>query len=113
MLAVLSYLLFSYKFRENNTETCPFIDVKIVFDVCCVIFFSCKALEQEVVNELEAAGMETKVVKRYQYNDEVVKWADLVVTTGKPLILNIYCAYLTLQSSWICPFLKNLDIIWN
>jgi len=41
-----------------------------------------KALEQEVVNELEAAGMETKVVKRYQYNDEVVKWADLVVTTG-------------------------------
>ncbi len=46
----------------------------------------CKALEQEVVNELEAAGMETKVVKRYQYNDEVVKWADLVVTTGLLLL---------------------------
>jgi len=41
-----------------------------------------KALEQEVVKGLEAAGMETKVVKRYQYNDEVVKWADLIVTTG-------------------------------
>ena len=41
-----------------------------------------QALEQEVVKGLEAAGMETKVVKRYQYNDEVVKWADLIVTTG-------------------------------
>nr|ALS04112.1 mitochondrial NAD kinase-like protein [Acartia pacifica] len=41
-----------------------------------------KALEQEVVHGLEGAGMEVKVVKRYQYNDEVVKWADLIVTTG-------------------------------
>lgn len=53
-----------------------------MFGVWCAILLFYKALEQEVVNELEAAGMETKVVKRYQYNDEVVKWADLVVTTG-------------------------------
>jgi len=41
-----------------------------------------KALEQEVVQTLESRGIETKVVKRFQYNDEVVKWADIVVTTG-------------------------------
>lgn len=25
--------------------------------------------------------METKIVKRFEYNDEVVKWADMIVTT--------------------------------
>jgi NAD+ kinase len=41
-----------------------------------------KALEQEVVKTLEEKGIETRIVKRFQYNDEVVKWADLVLTTG-------------------------------
>jgi len=41
-----------------------------------------KTLELEVARELEAAGVETRTVKRFEYNDEVVKWADVVVTTG-------------------------------
>jgi len=41
-----------------------------------------KTLELEVARELEAAGLETRTVKRFEYNDEVVKWADIVVTTG-------------------------------
>ena len=39
-------------------------------------------MEQEVVRTLEDKGIETKIVKRFQYNDEVVKWADLILTTG-------------------------------
>ena len=41
-----------------------------------------KTLELEVVRELEAAGLETRTVKRCEYNDEAVAWADMVVTTG-------------------------------
>jgi len=41
-----------------------------------------KATEVEVVRALEEAGVETKTVKRFEYNDEVVRWADMVVTTG-------------------------------
>ena len=41
-----------------------------------------KTLELEVARELEAAGVETRTVKRCEYNDEVVRWADMVVTTG-------------------------------
>jgi len=41
-----------------------------------------KSMEQEVVKTLKSKGIETKVVKRFQYNDDVVKWADLVITTG-------------------------------
>merc|ERR1711962_1900513 len=41
-----------------------------------------KNLQQEVTRALEKRGIETRVVKRYQYNDEVVKWADMVFTTG-------------------------------
>lgn len=41
-----------------------------------------KAVEIEVVKALEAAGIETKTVKRFEYNDEVVGWSDMVVTTG-------------------------------
>lgn len=46
------------------------------------IIFVCQAMEQEVVRTLEDKGIETKIVKRFQYNDEVVKWADLILTTG-------------------------------
>jgi NAD+ kinase len=41
-----------------------------------------KTLELEVERELQAAGLETLTVKRGEYNDEVVAWADMVVTTG-------------------------------
>lgn len=42
-----------------------------------------KSLELSVVEALERAGIETKVVKRNQeYTDELVKWADMIVTTG-------------------------------
>jgi len=41
-----------------------------------------KTLELEVARELEAAGVETRTVKRFEYNDEVVDWADMVVTAG-------------------------------
>jgi len=41
-----------------------------------------KATEVNVAETLENAGIETKMVKRFEYNDEVVNWADLIVTTG-------------------------------
>jgi len=42
-----------------------------------------KSLELSVVEALQRAGIETKVVKRNQeYTDELVKWADMIVTTG-------------------------------
>lgn len=42
-----------------------------------------KSLECSVVEALERAGLEIKVVKRNQeYTDELVKWADMIVTTG-------------------------------
>jgi len=41
-----------------------------------------KTLELEVARELEAAGVETRTVKRTEYNDDVVRWADMIVTTG-------------------------------
>jgi len=41
-----------------------------------------KALEVAVAQTLENAGVETRTVKRFEYNDEVVKWADVIVTTG-------------------------------
>ena len=42
-----------------------------------------KALEVSVVETLEKAGLEIKVVKRNQeYTDDLVKWADMIVTTG-------------------------------
>jgi len=41
-----------------------------------------KALEERVARTLETAGVETKIVKRLEYNDEVIKWADIIVTTG-------------------------------
>jgi len=41
-----------------------------------------KALEVSVAETLESAGVETRVVKRFEYNDEMVKWADMIVTTG-------------------------------
>ena len=34
-----------------------------------------QTLELEVARELEAAGVETRTVKRCEYNDEVVRWA--------------------------------------
>jgi NAD+ kinase len=45
-----------------------------------VIFI--QALEVAAAECLEEAGLETKIVKRFEYNDEVVKWADMIVTTG-------------------------------
>ena len=40
-------------------------------------------LEVSVVEALERAGLETRVVKRNQeYTDELVRWADVIVTTG-------------------------------
>ena len=36
-------------------------------------------MEQEVVRTLEDTGIEAKIVKRFQYNDEVVKWTDLIL----------------------------------
>ena len=42
-----------------------------------------KSLEVSVVEALERAGLEIKVVKRNQeYTDELVTWADMIVTTG-------------------------------
>lgn len=42
-----------------------------------------KALEVSVVETLEKAGLEIRLVKRIQeYTDELVNWADMVVTTG-------------------------------
>jgi len=41
-----------------------------------------KATEVSVAETLENAGIETKMVKRFEYNDEVVNWADIIVTTG-------------------------------
>ena len=41
-----------------------------------------QALEVAVAECLEEAGVETKIVKRFEYNDEVVTWADMIVTTG-------------------------------
>jgi len=41
-----------------------------------------KALEVGVAETLEDSGIETKIVKRFEYNDDVVKWADMIVTTG-------------------------------
>lgn len=41
-----------------------------------------KSLEVAVADSLERAGLETRTVKRYEYNDEVVRWADMVITTG-------------------------------
>jgi len=41
-----------------------------------------KALEESVARTLEEAGVETKIVKRLEYNDKVIKWADMIVTTG-------------------------------
>jgi len=41
-----------------------------------------KALELDVVKTLQSKGIETRVVKRFEYNDEAVKWADIIVTTG-------------------------------
>jgi len=41
-----------------------------------------KEREGQVVSELAKAGIETRVVSRGDYNDEVIKWADLIVTTG-------------------------------
>jgi len=42
-----------------------------------------KSLEVSVVEALERAGLETRVVKRNQeYTDELVRWADVIVTTG-------------------------------
>ena len=35
-----------------------------------------------MADSLERAGLETRTVKRYEYNDEVVRWADMVITTG-------------------------------
>ena len=44
--------------------------------------FLFQALEVSAAECLEEAGIETKIVKRFEYNDEVVKWADMIVTTG-------------------------------
>ena len=42
-----------------------------------------KSLEVSVVEALERAGLEIKMVKRNQeYTDELVTWADMIVTTG-------------------------------
>jgi len=41
-----------------------------------------KAVEAEVERALNRAGVETRLVKRFEYNDEAVDWADMVVTTG-------------------------------
>ena len=39
---------------------------------------------------MESRGLETRVVKRFQYNDEVVRWADIVVTTGYSDTILVY-----------------------
>ena len=40
-------------------------------------------MEVSVVETLEKAGLEIRLVKRIQeYTDDLVKWADMVVTTG-------------------------------
>ena len=40
-------------------------------------------MEVSVVEALEKAGIETRLVKRIQeYTDELVGWADMIVTTG-------------------------------
>jgi hypothetical protein len=41
-----------------------------------------KTLEREVLRALQSRGLETRTVKRFQYNDEVVRWADIVFTAG-------------------------------
>jgi len=41
-----------------------------------------KSMESDVVKSLEQQGIETKTVKRFDYNDENVDWADMVVTAG-------------------------------
>jgi len=42
-----------------------------------------KSLEVAVADTLEKAGVEIRIVKRNQeYTDEIVKWADMIVTTG-------------------------------
>jgi len=41
-----------------------------------------KALEAGVLEALQNAGIETKIAKRFEYNDDIVKWADVIVTTG-------------------------------
>jgi hypothetical protein len=46
-----------------------------------------KTLEREVLRALQFRGLETRTVKRFQYNDEVVRWADIVFTTGMGLLL--------------------------
>ena len=47
------------------------------------IFFVFQSLEVSVVEALEKAGIETRLVKRIQeYTDELVGWADMIVTTG-------------------------------
>ena len=43
---------------------------------------------------MESRGLETRVVKRFQYNDEVVRWADIVVTTGYSVIIHTVLVYI-------------------
>ena len=47
-----------------------------------------KTLEREVLRALQSRGLETRTVKRFQYNDEVVRWADIIFTTGSLTIVN-------------------------
>lgn len=35
-----------------------------------------------MVNAFHAVGINTRVVNRFDYTDENIKWADVVVTTG-------------------------------
>lgn len=44
---------------------------------------------------MESRGLETRVVKRFQYNDEVVRWADIVVTTGYSVIIPTVLVYIS------------------
>ena len=52
--------------------------------------------------------MDDRIVKRFQYNDEVVKWADLILTTGR-LSMSSFIR----QSSFVTVAVINLASPFN
>lgn len=41
-----------------------------------------KNMENELVRTLQERGIETRILKRFEYNDENVQWADMIITAG-------------------------------
>ena len=65
-----------------------------------------QTLELEVARELEAAGVETRTVKRCEYNDEVVRWFlfKLVICSSSNFVLLKECLKV---ESWLKIYYSN------